>query len=146
MYAEPTTPLRRIIRPNRRPPHVRPAAHRAPVKTFAQLYAAQHGLPAADVERNIFLRSLYPHARWVAPLIEFVAPLNFAADIDMISDVAQLTTAYDFPDEVHSHRHHPEGRRLGRRLLFLRLSVGRLQRLVRDTFRAESDPPPPHAR
>jgi hypothetical protein len=114
------------------------------VKTFAQLYAAQHGLPPAGTEREILLRSLYPHARLLYPVFEFAAPLVFAADIDLISDVAQLTDPRDFDLDLHAHRHHPEGGGLWRRFLFLRLSVGSLKQLVWQTFDAAKagDPPP----
>jgi hypothetical protein len=104
------------------------------VKSLAQLYAAQHGVPLDEVEREIFLRSLYPHARWLQPLIDWVAPLNFAADVDMVSEVAQLTDMSEFSLEVYAHQHHPAAGSIARRFFLLRLSVGRLHRLSWSAF------------
>lgn len=112
------------------------------MKSFAQLYAAQHRLQPDEVERDVFRRCLYPHARLLRPFIEIVAPLHFAADIDMISDVAQLTDVYEFFHDVYAHQHHPKADGICRRCFFLRMSVGRLRRLVWNTFHAGIAPAP----
>lgn len=104
------------------------------MKTFAQLYAAQNGLPPGEAERDIFLRCLHPHARLLRPLLDFAVPLNFSADRDLIRNVALLTDPHEFRYDAAAHRHHPEAGGLWRRGLLLRVSMRRLHHLVWTTF------------
>jgi len=112
------------------------------VETFSQLYAAQTGTPPAAVERQLLQCCLYPHARLLLPLLIRVTPQLFAADIDMIHDVAQLTDPEAFDDDAYAHRHHPAAGGIWRRAFHLRLSTQRLHRLVRAAFRRGAERSP----
>lgn len=104
------------------------------MKSLAQLYAVQHQLHPDEVERDIFSRCLYPHARVLCPLLNLMAPMHFSADIDMVSDVMQLTDPGEFRFDVRAHRHHPTAGGFWRRWCFLRLSTHKLHLLVWATF------------
>jgi hypothetical protein len=104
------------------------------VKTFGQLHAEQHGLCPEHVERDLLRRCLYPHARLLRGLVALVAPLHFAADFDLVREVAALTQAGECRLEIRTHRHHPAGGGVLRRRFYLRLSTRRLRRLVQTTF------------
>lgn len=108
------------------------------MKSFAQLYAEQTGTPPGEVERQLLRRCLYPHARLLQPILAVVAPGIFAADIDMIHNVAQVTDAYEFTYDARAHRHHPAAGGIARRCFFLRLSTHRLHHLVWHAFHPAS--------
>jgi len=106
---------------------------RTALKSFAQLYSEQTGTPPGEIESQLLRRCLYPHARLLQPILNVVAPGIFAADIDMIHSIAQLTDPYEFRYDAHDH-HHPATGGFWRRCLFLRLSDHRLHQLVRHAF------------
>ena len=108
------------------------------MKTFAQLYAEQHSLSPRQVERDLLRRCLYPHARLLHDFMTAVAPLHFAADFDLVREVAALTRASECRLEIRTHRYHPAGSGTLRRRFYLRLSTRRLRRLVQTTFHRDA--------
>lgn len=105
------------------------------MKTFGQLYAARRHLGPEQVERDLFLRCLYPHARLLHGLVTLVAPDHFAADRELIREMLRLTDPAESRFEIKAHRHKPAAGGVLRRRFCLRLSTRRLRRLVWATFR-----------
>jgi hypothetical protein len=64
--------------------------------TFSEHYGARHRLPAADFDRAVLRRILYPHARLLAPLIRLTQPDYFDADLDLVRTVARILRLRQF--------------------------------------------------
>lgn len=105
--------------------------------TFAELFCSQQGIAPADFNRVVLRRSLYPHARLIARLVEGMEPDFFAADRDFVSAVGALRRARDFSAEVSEFIHHPDNRRPVRRHLKIRLSTSRLKLLFKAALEKE---------
>ncbi len=103
-------------------------------KTFAELYCEKHGLRVEKYERMVLHRALYPHARLLAPLVEFLWPQHFAADLDFVRSVARLKRYREFFFESEEFAHHPANRGFWRLTAHVRISSRRLRRLVRSTL------------
>ena len=102
--------------------------------TFAELHCSQQGIAPGDFNRVVLRRSLYPHARLIAHLVEAMEPDYFAADQDFVSAVGALRRVRDFPAEVSEFIHHPDNRRPVRQHLKIRLSTSRLKRLFKSAL------------
>lgn len=99
--------------------------------TFAELFCSQQGVAPGNFNRVVLRRSLYPHARLIARLVEGMEPDFFAADRDFVSAVGALRRARDYSAEVSEFIHHPDNRRPVRRHLKIRLSTSRLKLLFK---------------
>lgn len=105
-----------------------------PAPTFFELYCSRHEISPDRFESVVLARSLYPHARLVAPFILMLWPRHFAADLDLIRGVGQLRRVRDFSLETLDYSHHPGNQGGLRRALKLRVSTKRLRRLVTATL------------
>ena len=108
-------------------------------KTFAQLYCEQQGLAPGQYERVVLRRALYPHARLLAPLISYLWPQHFVADLDFVRSVARLRRFREFFYESEEFAHHPANRGFWRLTANLRISSRKLRRLVRSTLHPEAE-------
>jgi hypothetical protein len=84
-------------------------------------------------------RALYPHARLVAPIIAFLWPEHFDADLDFVRSVARLRRYREFFFESEEFAHHPANRGFWRLAAHIRISSRRLRRIVRATLHQELD-------
>jgi len=109
------------------------------MKTFAEIYCEQTGLPPAKFGRVLLWRGLYPQARLLKPLLHLLGRDYFAADRDFVYGVGQLRRISDFASEAAEFHSHPANHSLLRRRLRLRVSARRLRRLVEEAF---VEPPP----
>lgn len=105
-----------------------------PRRSFGELYVEQHALTAADFERHLLARVLYPHARLLRPFLRLLRPDHFGADLDLIRDVALIRRTRDLTNELNAYSHHPGNVGALRRFFRVRLSTTRLHRVVRATF------------
>lgn len=111
--------------------------------TFAEHFCARHRRPLSEFTPLVLRRCLRPHARLLRPLLEFIHPGFFDADIDFVSSVGRLSSLRDFSLERTNFHHHPGNRSLLRGPLRLRVSSARLRRLAEETFaHARSTPGP----
>ncbi len=108
-------------------------------KTFAELYCEQNGLKPEKYEAVVLRRSLYPHARLIAPLIRWIWADHFVADIDFVRNVARLRRFREFAFESEEFAHHPANRGFLRLTVNLRISSRTFRRLVRATLHPEHD-------
>jgi hypothetical protein len=108
-------------------------------KTFAELFCEKHGLSAEKYERVVVGRALYPHARLLAPLVAFLWPQHFAADLDFVRSVARLRRYREFFFESEEFAHHPANRGFWRLTAHIRISSRKLRRMVRTTLHQELD-------
>lgn len=111
-------------------------------KTFAELYCEQNGLKPEQYEAVVLSRSLYLHARVLAPLVRALWSDHFAADIDFVRNVARLRRFREFAFESEEFAHHPANRGFWRLTVNLRVSSRALRRLVRATLHPELGPQP----
>ncbi len=109
-------------------------------KTFAELYCEQNGLKPEEYEAVVLNRSLYPHARLLAPFVRMLWADHFAADIDFVRNVARLRRFREFAFESEEFAHHPANRGFWRLTVNLRISSRTLRRLVRATLHPELEP------
>ncbi len=106
-------------------------------KTFAELYCEKHGLKLEQYQSAVLMRSLYPHARWLAPLVGFFWPQHFAADADFVRSVGLLRRFREFAYEAEEFAHHPANRGFWRRTVNVRVSSRALRRMVRAALHPE---------
>jgi len=106
-------------------------------KTFAELYCEKHALRPDKYERVVMHRALYPHARLLAPVVEFLWPQHFAADLDFVRSVARLRRYREFFFESEEFAHHPANRGFWRLTCYVRISSRKLRRMVRSTLHQE---------
>jgi hypothetical protein len=112
---------------------------------FSEAYCRRHHLSLDRFEHAVLARALYPHARILAPLIRFMKPDHFAADLDLVRGTGQLRRLRDFGVEATDFAHHPAPANIGslRHVLRLRASTQRLRRLVQETLHESTNRPAP---
>lgn len=110
-------------------------------KTFAELYCEKHGLKLEQYQSAVLMRSLYPHARWLAPIIGLFGSQHFAADVDFVRSVGHLRRFREFSYEAEEFAHHPANRGFWRRSANIRVSSRALRRMVRATLHPELESP-----
>jgi hypothetical protein len=108
-------------------------------KNFAALFCANHGLAPEAYERAMFQRCLYPHARFLAPLVRLLWPAHFTADLDFVRSVGRLRRFREFSYEAEEFAHHPANRGFWRQTANVRISSRALRRVVRATLHPESE-------
>jgi hypothetical protein len=94
---------------------------------FADLFCELCGCPRHRFERVLFDKSLYLHARLIAPLILWLSPHTFEEDFGVIQEVASVKDPEIFRTEVN--RFHGRNRRDAsflRTVLLIRISGKRL--------------------
>ncbi len=106
-------------------------------KTFAELYCETQGIAPERYTDVVLSRCLYPHARLVAPLVRFLWPNYFAADLDFVRSVGRLRRFREFSYEVEEFAHHPANRGFWRLSANVRVSSRALRRMVRNTLHPE---------
>lgn len=101
-----------------------------PAPRFAELYCDRKGIGVDAFFRELYREALPLHARWLARLPLFLRPSHYAADFDFLSDVAETRTFTDYELAIESYRSHPLNRGWLRRFGKLRISIGRMNRIV----------------
>ncbi|MCU0792684.1 MAG: hypothetical protein MUE42_07500 [Opitutaceae bacterium] len=107
-----------------------------PRRTFLELYCEQNQIEASEYERHVLRRSLYPHARLLAPILRLLWLQHFAADVDLVRSAASVRRVRDLMPETDAHAYHPANVGALRQFFRLRASTTRLHRLVRATLHA----------
>jgi hypothetical protein len=108
--------------------------------TFSERYCAMHGLAKWEFIESALVRSLYPQARLLRPLLR-LKPGYFKADREFVSCVGRIKRMRDFDMEAFAYANDPDNRGFLRRVLRLRVSAGRLNGLVWSTLRDGSCQP-----
>jgi len=105
----------------------RQSRHLSSAKTFKQLFCRYTHSPAEKFEQTLFKRSLYPHARIVAPLLLRFYPGIFREDLAVVQELASVESPDVFQMEVSRFygRNVRDSNSL-RKLLLIRLSGKRL--------------------
>ena len=101
-----------------------------PFADFAQKYCLRLGVAREDFVDVMLARTLYPHARWLRPVLGTLNPNFFAADRDFLAGIGRLWRRRDFVIEEKDFRHNPANHGFLRRALRLRVSVRRTRSLV----------------
>lgn len=104
---------------------------------FAEHYCDLHKLTLDEFPRHLRKHALYPHARFIVPILTLFNGDYLAADNDFIQDVGQLTRYNDFFGSSFEYIHHPANRGFLRRVLRLRISTERMRRIIRKGFGAQ---------
>jgi hypothetical protein len=106
---------------------------------LAEVFCAQHGVAPERCQHEIFHRTLYPWARLVAPLLNFLNPKHFVPDYEFVQGTARLRSREKLTDEIAYFGGHPGNEGFLRQVLRLRISVRRMERLVEATFNGAPD-------
>lgn len=112
------------------------AATLAPAEeeSFAERFCCHFNVSVENFESALLRRTLPPHARW----LNVFAPSDFfLADHGFISRVGELQRRRDFDSEAKAFQRDPCNGTFLRRRWRLRVSVGRMRRLL-DTIWPES--------
>lgn len=110
------------------------------MKTIAELYAAQSGIPLAEAEDAILARCLYPPARLLRAAIVAVRPRHFDPDRALVCAVIRQSQAREIARELEDYRARGvEGGPI-RRHAGLRISSRRLESLARETLACAKNP------
>ncbi len=107
----------------------------SPKPTFRQRFLEKTGERPEDFTRAVLRATLPLHARVLLPLFKIMNSDVLAADHDLIADLAQLTSRRDFSECVGTRRFHPANHGFLRKVVKVRVSLDRLQRLVYDVMR-----------
>ncbi len=102
--------------------------------TFAERFCTDHAMTREEMAREIFLRSLYPHARLLKMFLIFQNAIHFQADYDLIYAAMDLHRVRDFAVLASEFNVHPANRGTLRRKWRMRVSTHRLRRLLRETL------------
>jgi hypothetical protein len=113
-----------------RPPLAVPSRDWAEAGTFRHRYCRARGLRPADFVEPLLDACLYPQARALRPWLERLLPGFFAADREFVEAVGRIRRRAEFGFEADDFHHADRRRSLLRRVLRLRVSVGRLRREV----------------
>lgn len=106
-----------------------------PRREFSKLYCERHGIESSDYLSTVFKRALYPHARPLVWLLQWISPNYFRADYDFIHDVGRIKGFKDYELAVEEFVGHPGNRDNPlRTILRIRVGSGRLRRVVRATM------------
>jgi hypothetical protein len=100
-------------------------------ETFQEKVCRHFDVPPERYGALVLSCTLYPHARWLRPLgsNEFLAP-----DRAFITAVGSLTRWRDFSGAAWDFQHDARNRRFTRRVLRLRVSVGRMRVLFSEVW------------
>jgi hypothetical protein len=130
--APPPNPLlpRPVVFSSLRPPLAAPSGDGAEAGTFRQRYCRARGLRPADFVETLLDTCLYPQARLLRPWLEGLNPGIFAADREFVEALGRIRRRAEFRFEAEYFHHAERRRSLLRRVLRLRVSVGRLHREV----------------
>lgn len=104
--------------------------HESAMSSFAELFCARHHLSPEQFEEEVIARSIHFHATLLWRVINWVHPDYFTADRQFIRALADVTSLRDFRVESSAFTHHPANRGFMRRMLKIRVSSGRLRRLI----------------
>lgn len=104
------------------------------MQTFAELVCGRWKIPPERYMGAVFWRCLHRRALPVAWMFRWWHDEHFLADYDLISRVGSLTCANDLEAELDDFDMHPWNHGMLRRRLKIRVSVGRLSKLVRATL------------
>ncbi|MFH1499790.1 MAG: hypothetical protein ABII82_18415 [Verrucomicrobiota bacterium] len=110
---------------------------------FQQTYIHQRGLPTAAYHEQLLQECLYPHARLLRGIWQYLFPEVFSPDIDLIDAVASLRRRSQFNDCLYAYHHHPLNKGPARKLLRIRLSIRRLKRVFEECIPPAPDSRPP---
>jgi len=105
--------------------------------TFAERFCAKHGLAPEEFLEAALGRALYPRVRMLRA-VRGLKDAHFASDREFISRVGRIKALHEFELEAYAYTQDFRNGAFLRRTLKLRVSVRRLQALVRRTWREGS--------
>ena len=103
-------------------------------QTFTEFFCVKHKISHDDFVREVFNRSLYPHARLLKWLLIFYDPYYFDPDHELIASAGAIGRVRDFVNEAYQFNIHPANCGWLRRKLRLRVSTQRLRAIIRETL------------
>jgi hypothetical protein len=105
--------------------------------SFQFRYCQRWGVAPGAFRADLLARSLYPHARPLAPLLRRLDSQHFQADYEFIDDVGHLENIESFQDALDGYVGHFSNQTFLRHQLRLRVSVRRMWRIVREILTDE---------
>ena len=108
--------------------------------TFAELFCERYCVSPDHYARAVFWRCVHRRALVFVPILRLLSPDYFAPDFELIRDAGRLTRASGLHDDLADFYSHPRNVGFVRRRLRLRISIGRLTRLVNTVMPPRSAP------
>ena len=110
------------------------------MKTFAEIYCAEHHCDLGAFEWRVFWLSLHRRALAITPLLLCLAPNYFASDWAVIRAAGRCYSLRQVEEEIRDFALDSANRGWWRREARVRLSSQRFRRLARRCFIAGSQP------
>jgi hypothetical protein len=111
-----------------------------PSQQLRVLFCQRFNCPASDFEARAFRKSLYWHARWLAPVVRLLKPKFFAEDFEFLRHLGDATSVEAAEAALLNYRevslNHTSFWRVG---LKLRVSSRKAFRLVRELLATEGE-------
>lgn len=111
-------------------PEERPALEKR-VRCFADLFCEHEHIGRERFMMELLRRTRYPHTRYIAALLEAAWPALFVADYEFVTEVGGLQRYADYQQAVEGFRWHRANRGWLRRILRVRISIARMNALVK---------------
>ena len=108
--------------------------------TLKEKFCSHYGVGSDLYADAMFWRCLHRRALLLVPLIRLCARDYFSPDRELVRGVGRLTSAAGLGEELANFYSNPDNQGFVRRRLRLRVSVGRLSRIVYRLFAEESPP------
>ena len=108
--------------------------------TFAERFCTDRAMTREEMAREIFRRSLYPHARLLKMFLIFQNAIHVQADYDLIYAAMDIHRVRDFAVLGAEFNVHPANHGTLRRKWRMRISTKRLRRLLKETLTHEETP------
>ena len=99
--------------------------------TVLDSYCRLYSVDESDFAADLLNRTLYPTARLLRPLLRLFDTHLFAEDLTFLDCIGRIRTAKQLRDETYDFRNLSANRRFSRRVLNLRVSVGRVHQIVK---------------
>lgn len=102
--------------------------------TFKSLFCERFSIPESRYAAEIFRRCAYPQARILRGVTEFISPLFFSGDYELIREVGLCASFGEVRATLISHPWHHTNTWFSRRRLRIRLSTSKLRLLAIEIF------------
>ncbi|WP_221029403.1 hypothetical protein [Actomonas aquatica] len=103
-------------------------------ENLQERYCLTHHLTEDEFTSHLLSRSLYPHARLLAPLLRLLLPGCFELDRRFVRGLAPLRSRRGITHEANDFYKQSRRERRWRHWLRLRISADRAQRAVREAW------------
>ena len=111
--------------------------------TVLDSYCRLHAIDESDFAADLLNRTLYPQARLLRPILQWFVHNPFAVDLTYLDCVGRIRSSKQLADETFDFHNQSANRRFLRRVLHFRVSVKKVNRLVKPLLTGQTEAPFP---